>query len=276
MSQVSHVSEVSRDRGNTRNPVPRRNRSRRWCFTVNNPSDEDRLSLTAVIATCQRYIYGNEVGDQGTPHIQGYLEFKNQKTLGPLKSLLPRAHWEKAKGTPEQNWDYCSKEGDFTSNFSKKLTREDLKQQCLEEYKNVTWKPWQAEAIKYADECSSTRLVHWFWEPTGNTGKSFLAKYLCLREGTIICQGKREAICHQVNISIESGIKPRVAIVDVPRVSKDFISYSAIEQLKNGCLYSSKYEGGVCLFTSPVVICFANCPPDFSKLSEDRWNVIEI
>ena len=54
------------------------------------------------------------------------------------------------------------------------------------------------------------------------------------------------------------------------------VSYNAIEQLKDGLVFSSKYEGGVKMFNPPHVIIFANWLPDVKTLSEDRWNIVNI
>lgn len=88
-------------------------RSKRWCFTINNPTEEELDKLSGY--ECEFVIYGLEhVGDTlATPHAQGYIEFKNQKRFGTLKKDFPRAHWEKAKGSSEQNIAYCSKEDKF-------------------------------------------------------------------------------------------------------------------------------------------------------------------
>ena len=69
---------------------------------------------------------------------------------------------------------------------------------------------------------------------------------------------------------------PEVVLCDIPRTALGYINYGAIEQLKNGILYSGKYEGGVCIFPPPLVICVANEKPDLTALSVDRWNVVEI
>lgn len=58
-------------------------------------------------------ILAREVGESGTPHLQGYARFTKKKRLTALKKLLREAHFEVAKGTPQQNYDYCSKDGDF-------------------------------------------------------------------------------------------------------------------------------------------------------------------
>lgn len=56
-------------------------------------------------------ICGVEVGAEGTKHIQGYVQLKKRTSLSALKKRWPRAHLEVARGKPEQNVEYCSKEG---------------------------------------------------------------------------------------------------------------------------------------------------------------------
>jgi len=87
-------------------------KSRNWCFTVNNYTDENIAVLDALDV---RYIiYGKEKGEQGTPHLQGYVSWKNSCTFSACKGKLPQgAHIEKAKGDGHDNREYCSKEGDF-------------------------------------------------------------------------------------------------------------------------------------------------------------------
>jgi len=84
--------------------------AKRWCFTINNstPKDEeiDKSLLTYMII-------GREVGQEGTPHLQGYVIMEKKTTLVGMKKLFPRAHLEVAKGSPEQNKIYCSKDGKF-------------------------------------------------------------------------------------------------------------------------------------------------------------------
>ena len=58
-------------------------------------------------------IIGREVGQEGTPHLQGYVIMEKKTTLVEMKKLFPRAHLEVAKGSPEQNKIYCSKDGKF-------------------------------------------------------------------------------------------------------------------------------------------------------------------
>lgn len=265
---------VSRGGGNTR---PHRD-TRSRAFTVTSfDIDSHAVSMSRLSQQAEAWIIGKEIcPETKRQHLQCYFRFKNQKRFSTMKSALPGAHIETAKADDQANYKYCSKEGDFKTNITPKIDRADLVDMVLKTYNSVTWRPWQKDVLDIVEKDPDTRTVVWIFEPRGNQGKSFLAKFLCCRTGTVISSGKATDIFNQVNQSIEAGILPKLVICDVPRVCKDFVSYQAIEKLKDGCLYSGKYEGGVCLFPAVHVICFANQMPEVSKMSSDRWLIYEI
>jgi len=87
-------------------------RARNFCFTINNYTEEEENSLKGVKGM-KYIIVGQESGDSGTKHLQGYIQFKDAKTINSLKKVNNRAHWEIARGTPDQASAYCKKEGSF-------------------------------------------------------------------------------------------------------------------------------------------------------------------
>jgi len=89
--------------------VAKNPKSTRWVFTLNNPE----FPVTYNQSNQIYYVYGNEVGESGTPHHQGFIVFDKQKYLTQVKELNDKAHWEIAKGTNKQASDYCKKDGDF-------------------------------------------------------------------------------------------------------------------------------------------------------------------
>jgi len=81
----------------------------RYCFTINNPTAEDTPVFEA--GRMAYMVFGHEVGENGTPHIQGYVRFVGRPRLATVAALFPRAHVEVARGSEEQNRTYCTKDG---------------------------------------------------------------------------------------------------------------------------------------------------------------------
>lgn len=272
----SDSSKLKTDEGNTI-PHPTR-RSRSWTLTINNYTEEEYNKLTNSLSLMKcKYIIGKEIGEQGTPHLQGYIKFKNQRTLQQCKKINNRAHWEIAKGNEKQNFDYCSKDLNFKAEGfeSKQQLR---KKEALKKYFNTEWKPWQADLIEYLEKNEpNARTINWYYEQEGNKGKSYLAKYLYLIYNTIIADGKKDNIFHQIKTMItEENIEPELVILDIPRCNEGYVNYGAIEEIKNGLILSGKYESSSVIFDNVHVVVFANFPPDEYKLSKDRWNIVNI
>lgn len=91
-------------------------RKRRYCLTLNNPTSEElQAVLDMRLGNVKRCIFANEVGESGTPHLQGFIHLKNACTLQALKKRLGsnRYHVEVAHGTDYEAWTYCAKDGDI-------------------------------------------------------------------------------------------------------------------------------------------------------------------
>lgn len=84
--------------------------SRAWCFTINNPLNGDFLDIQGA----QYSVQGLEKAPTtNTTHIQGYVYWPERRTFAWMKSYMPNAHIEAAKGTPHQNDIYCKKDGNY-------------------------------------------------------------------------------------------------------------------------------------------------------------------
>ncbi|AKV62287.1 putative replication initiation protein [Gammarus sp. amphipod associated circular virus] len=86
----------------------------RYCFTVNNPTVQDRERLDLLADSCNYLVYGNEIGSSGTPHLQGFVIFPKTKRFNAAKIAIGNtAHVECARGSSVQAATYCKKDGDF-------------------------------------------------------------------------------------------------------------------------------------------------------------------
>jgi hypothetical protein len=94
---------------------------RNFCFTLNNYTDEE-INQIKESKFWQYICWGEEVGSEGTPHLQGYCELKTRRRLGAVKKSegFQRMHMEPREGSQKQAIDYCTKDGKFTELGTKK------------------------------------------------------------------------------------------------------------------------------------------------------------
>jgi len=166
-------------------------RSKYFVFTINNYTPEEEFLLLFLQKPCTYICWGYEVGDNGTPHIQGYMEYSyviDRKVVAKFPEFN-RAHIERRLGTAQQASEYCKKGGNFfelgTPYRTRPGQRRDLDEarECARDMgmKEVTqWANFQQIrcAEKYLEYNEDKRnwkpTVMWFWGPTG-TGKSRVA-----------------------------------------------------------------------------------------------------
>lgn len=252
-------SNGSKRLGNTRP-----NACKNWCFTLNNYNEIEVKELKEIFGSNGSYIMGFETGNSGTPHIQGFISFNNKTR--PMELIKnKRIHWEKCKGSFKDNIKYCSKDGNYISNIEIEEEYEPMK--------NIEFKSWQLDLINIIEKKEINRTIYWYWEDIGNVGKTTFAYHICKNYNAIYLSGKSNDIKSAIAV-LEK--KPRICIFDFPRSLEEYISYDGIESVKNGIFFNGKYESGMCMFTPPIVICFANFEPNKKALSEDRWIIKKI
>lgn len=93
-------------------------RSRGWCYTINNYTNADVVRCMWIgddpWFNVAYQVMGYETGESGTPHIQGYVYFKNPKHFDAVKSYYVNAHIEPQKAKDNVDAiEYCKKDGDY-------------------------------------------------------------------------------------------------------------------------------------------------------------------
>lgn len=294
----------------------------RYVFTLNNWTENELqqlISLGEAIEdnqpTSPKYlIFGKEVGESGTPHLQGFVVFKRSLRIVAAKQILGRrAHLEPARGNNQQASDYCKKDGDFTeygSIVSRQGTRTDFA-----DFK--TWvleQPHKPTASLIAAEFPSLfirygRILEWvdLIYPIRFDVRGDLRPWQRHLESDLIQQPDDRKIIFVVDPVGGSGkswfIKywitkypdltqtlsvgkrddlaysidesRRYFMFDLPRSSGGFLQYTILEQLKDRVVYSPKYGSRTKYLThTPHVVVFTNEQPDPTKLSADRYIII--
>lgn len=140
-------------------------------------------------------------------------------------------------------------------------------------------KPWHDFAIQIIEGESDKRSIHWFWEEVGNVGKSWLGKW-AMATGlayTVKQAGGARDFATIVAGALDSGWNEKCMIFDLPRRAEEHSIYVPIENCLDGMVTTTKYAGGTKVFNEPVVVVFANFPPNRNgTLSADRWKVYYI
>jgi len=263
---------------------PRGPLGEKWYITINNWTQRDWDQMDQILEERKDEIIlaamGKEVGESGTPHLQIYISCKKRirRQSKIFKSLDCKPHWGSEvrgkKGQPCSKHmpdaigiNYCSKDGDY------KLYR------CRKprDLKLIEPRGWQVPIVELVQEEPDDRTIHWLHEPTGGTGKTSLCKYLVVNHKAIILGGKAADIRQGVLMYAEkNGVTPDLIVVNLTRSQEERVSYEGLENIKDMCFYSGKYEGGMVVGPCPHLIVFANFAPAYEKMSQDRWVVTEI
>lgn len=288
-------------------------RARNWCFTLNNYSTDEQLSITALYPEKVCYLlFGRETGEEGTPHLQGYFKATSQVRLSAIKKWIPRAHFEVAKGTPQQNYEYCTKESDFEEFGTlpaKKGTRNDLQdfkdavqggmlslKELREEHSDVLAKypryareylgdhmpepelqnhplrDWQGELYRELQLSPDDRKIRFIVDIKGNAGKTWFAKYYCSKHD----HAQYMEMAKKADMAYALRPEIRVLFVNVTRQQSEYMNYSFLESVKDGLVFCSKYESGLKRLGKCHIVMLMNQYPDMTLLSSDRYHITEL
>lgn len=291
---------------------------RHVCFTVNNYTEADIGGLRHLsnMKGVGYMVFGKEVGESGTPHLQGYVEFNSSKKMSFLHKHIPRGHFEERRGTSQQAAEYCKKDGVFEEygEISNQGARSDLNQLCfdiqsgqtlhnvMEQYPMMYMKyPKSIESLcsyyraQNNIEQIALRLKHVDFKPWQSVLYFMLDELPDPRKVLWYWDyggntGKSFMatylmVYHRAYV-VTGGTKAdifyayeyqRVVVFDLSRDCQDkSYIYDVIENFKNGQFLSTKYMTQMKVFPPPHVIVFANFPPDKVKLSQDRWVITDL
>jgi hypothetical protein len=333
-------------------------RNRIYAFTINNYTEEIIADIYSFFkkstkSTSKNTLLGGlftrEVGESGTPHLQGALKFEQPLLFTSIRKFCPafeKAHMEPARKEWIANVKYCLKSIKFghienilycdeynetimkclcgifvdhkdyiislysecikyfdfvngTSNKKKELEKKKSEDEELAENNRLfldnllgstkplnnskilasSLKNWQLEVIKIYKQTPDERSIHWFYDKFGGAGKSTLAKFFYQNykdDGIAFVCGKSADIKCNIMDLLEVNNKLRLIIFDIPRTSEGYVNYQAIEELKNGLIFSTKYVPRSANYSPPHIFIFANFLPNLNVMTLSRWKIYNI
>lgn len=271
-------SNGSGEENNTDPPQTREPLGKKWYLTMNNWTQSDWDQLDQVFRTrfdiIEHAAMGKEVGEEGTPHLQIYMSFTRRlrpRESGIFDGIGNHPHWGDARGKPckanmpiHVGINYCTKDGDYVLYRCSKPRELNL----------IEPRGWQCKVVELVQQVPDDRTIHWLHEPVGGTGKTSLCKYLAVQHNALILGGKAGDIRHAIlEYKHKHGSTPDLIVCNITRSMEQYVSYEGLENIKDMCFYSGKYEGGMVYGPNPHLIVFANFEPSIPAMSQDRWDV---
>lgn len=237
-----------------------------WAFTLNNWTEKQYSSIVPKLDyLCDRWVIGKEVGDgveedritgelipKGTPHLQGYLEFKKKKrpvgAIG-IKEIHFAIRYKNATG--EDNYNYCSKDGDFEcKGFPPPVITINRKD----------FYPWQEEMVKlFETPCPwDDRKIYWR-HGNINIGKTQFCKWMIKHLDAVVIDGDKKHILSQVQNCPTCNI-----FIVLLAYGDEKVSYRALEQIKDGlfCATFGTDNNKMTIRNAPHLLIIGNEEPD--------------
>ncbi len=248
-------------------------RARHWFLTWNNcvrAGPNKSIDVLLGIGGLLKYVIQEEEGTLGTIYLQGLMSFAENKKWSTLRNHA-RIYWKKCRNVFAAK-AYCSKKETATG----KLWVKGYKVRGRGPRDPLDGKElydWQKEIIELVKTVPDDRSIYWYWSNTGAIGKTALAKHMILKYDAIVLGGKYKDAYFAIAKRLEKDKDIDIVLFNLPRSVGNIVSYQALEGIKDGMFFSPKYESNQVVYDPPHVIIFANCAPDMSQLSEDRWKV---
>ena len=136
-----------------------------------------------------------------------------------------------------------------------------------------TLNDWQSKLNQLLIAVPDDRTIIFIVDPKGNQGKTWFAKHytrLHPDNSQILEFGKKADMAYALDIGV------RHLFMNCSRQQLEFLNYSFLESVKDGMVFSSKYESQLKQLNKCHVVVLMNSEPDLHALSQDRYKIINI
>lgn len=237
--------------------------AKHWVFTLNNATENDWKEISSIVPTkVDTLVMQEEIGDEGTPHIQGCLSYITKERPFGLK-LNKEIHWEKKskKSTIPQMRNYACDPG----------KRKEGGRVYLRGWRPTAFTPlkiieednfykWQKTVKEIVSKEPDDRDIHWI-RGGYRKGKTAFCKYLVNEMDAIILSG-----CRRHMLFVAGQYKDRTIFIVHLCKGDNKVSYKSIEEIKDGLFMSHFGTKGTypVIMNPPHILIFSNEIPDFT------------
>jgi len=231
--------------------------------------------IIALRKICKKFTFQLEEGKEEYRHYQGRISLKTKLRLNQMIKVQPwinHAHFTCTSAEGAQDVEYVTKEESRIAGPWNEKTHTFIPKHVA----NIKLKPWQSSVIELC-KTYEKRKIYVIIDKSGNIGKSTLCTYIrCHGLGRIIPPlNDAKDIMQMVCCMGESP----AYLIDMPRaLEKKKLNqmYTAIETIKSGYAYDTRYKFTEKIFNIPNLIVFTNVVPDLKLLSIDRWELLTV
>ncbi|ANC51542.1 replication associated protein [Porcine stool-associated circular virus] len=235
-----------------------------YMMTIPRTVSKRALRIMIEKNDCKKWTIGKEKGKNGYEHWQIRIETSNDDFFEWMQDHIPTAHIEKSDSGVDE-CRYETKEGQY-------VTYSDRVQNLMQRY--GAFRRNQKRAMQALEATNDRQVVVWYDE-TGNVGKSWFTGALWERGLAYVTPPTIDTVKGLIqwvaSCYIDGGWRPYV-IIDIPRSWKwSEQLYSAIESIKDGLIYDTRYHSRMINIRGVKVLVMTNTMPKLDKLSKDRW-----
>ena len=242
-------------------------------FTLNNYSIWHCREIPKLEYVTE-YLYQQECGKMGTPHLQGYLYCKDRTRATKIQKDLRVKFFITRAANPERVKKYCSKPQTRNGSiFTNTLVPRHPSSLSYEQLRPIQKEIVDIVLHKEPDD----RHIHVYYGDAG-IGKTKVLRYLAINHPKEVLQipnGKPSDILNHVIQKDMTYVK--AVFLNLTMGESDKYPMTALESIKDGLIACGKYKGGDKVFEYVHIIIFANEPPyDFTVIDEKRFIIKKI
>ena len=189
--------------------------------------------------------------------------------IGEMAEIAAKQGTEVAKAAFGMDY-YVSKQAvDKAAN----ALRSDMALKALQcEFENATLKPWQDIVMKLI-EMQGNREIPFVIDENGNQGKTWLTQFI-----TLTADGQCFDSTNKKDVAYALNPEKKIFVFDMTRAVEPKMSLQIFESIKNGIVFSGKYESGTKIVAGAKVVVMANWFNELheSQLSVDRFMILHL